>query len=133
MHRGMDIRAGISGDSRIEPFVRVVQNLSIVLDGAEPETLYVRIETEAADVMSYGFVLPGGDRMLAIWTNGIAVDDDPGVPATLTFSGTSATSTVGIDVLEGFQQGLATEQVGGGLVIRNLLVKDYPIFVRLTG
>jgi len=34
-----------------------------------------------------------------------------------------------MDVLNGFQQQLITEQAAGSLVIRNLLVKDYPIFV----
>jgi hypothetical protein len=71
--------------------------------------------------------------MLALWTNGIAVDDEPGLPATLTFSGESATNAIGIDVLEGFQQELITERSGSDLVIRDLLVKDYPIFVRLDG
>jgi hypothetical protein len=54
------------------------------------------------------------------------------VPATLTFTGRSAEGAVGFDVLEGFQQELITEQAEGGLVIDDLLVKDYPIFVHLT-
>lgn len=135
MHRGMDIWAGIGGEmyDTIRPIARVVRNLSVVMDGAGPVDLAVQIQTEATDSVSYGFSLPGGDRMLALWTNGAAVDDDPGVVATLTFSGQPATSAVGIDVLHGFQQELVTHQVGEGLVISELLVKDYPIFVRLIG
>lgn len=83
--------------------------------------------------MSYGFVLPDGDRMLALWANGVAADDDPGTPATLTFPGDPAVGAIGIDVLEGFQQELVAERSGSDLVIRDLLVKDYPIFVRLEG
>jgi len=132
MHRGLGIWAGI-GSSGIEPFVRVVRHLGIVLDGARPEVLDVRIETDAADVSSYGFVLPDGDRMLALWTNGVALEEDPGTPSTLTFSGSSATGAVGIDPLEGFQQELVAGRSGSDLVIRDLLVKDYPIFVRLEG
>jgi hypothetical protein len=37
-----------------------------------------------------------------------------------------------MDVLIGFQQDLITEQAGGSLVVRDLLVKDYPIFLRLV-
>jgi hypothetical protein len=135
MHRGMGIWAGIGGEGfdRIRPIARIVRNLGKVLDGAEPANLNVRIESQAEDVMSYGFSLPDGDRMLAVWTNGIAVNHDPGVAATLIFSGSPATGALGIDVLGGFQQQLITEQEGGSLVISGLLVKDYPIFVRLTG
>lgn len=111
----------------------MVRNLSTVLDGAEPEALDVRIQTDAQDLMSYGFTLPNGDRMLALWTNGVAAEQDPGVPATLTFAGSSATGAVGIDVLEGFQQELLTASSGADLVIRDLLVKDYPTFIRLAG
>jgi hypothetical protein len=66
-----------------------------------------------------------------VWTDGVAVDDDPGVPATITFPGTSAEQVIGIDVLHGFEQGLIIEMENGNLVIRELLVKDYPIILRL--
>lgn len=66
-----------------------------------------------------------------MWTNGVAVDDDPGVPATLTFPGTYAQKVIGIDVLHGFEQELIIETENGNLVIRDLLVKDYPIILRL--
>jgi len=39
---------------------------------------------------------------------------------------------MGIDVLNGFEQELITNLEGGSLVIRNLLVKDYPIILHLT-
>jgi hypothetical protein len=133
LHRGEGFWAGFAGGTydTIPTLQQVLRDLGTVLDGAEPEALDVEIETEAPDVLSYGFVLPDGDRMLALWTNGVAVDDDPGVRATLTFSGSSATRAIGSDVLEGFQQELVTERSEADLVIRDLLIKDYPIFVRL--
>ena len=81
--------------------------------------------------MSYTFVLPNGDTLVALWTDGVAVDDDPGVSATLTFPGSSVQSVIGIDVLHGFEQELIIETENGNLVIRSLLVKDYPIILRL--
>jgi hypothetical protein len=134
MHRGMGIWAGLGGEmyETIVPIAMAVRNLSTVLDGAQPIDLTVAIDTQAAEPMSYGFVLPGGDRMFALWTNGGAVDDDPGVPATLTFSGFDPTAVVGIDVINGVQQELITASSAAGLVIEDLLVKDSPIFVRLS-
>jgi hypothetical protein len=38
----------------------------------------------------------------------------------------------GIDVLYGFEQELITSMEDGNIVIRDLLVKDYPIILRLT-
>ncbi len=75
--------------------------------------------------------MPNGDKLLALWTDGIAVDDDPGVEATLTLSGFSAQKVAGIDVLHGFEQQMMIDVVDGNLVIRNLLVKDYPIIFRI--
>ena len=82
--------------------------------------------------MSYSFSLTNGDKLLALWTDGVAVDDDPGINATLTFPGFSAQKVTGIDVLNGFEQELVTSMEDGNLVIPNLLVKDYPTILRLT-
>ena len=43
-----------------------------------------------------------------------------------------AQKVIGIDVLHGFEQELIAETENGNLVIRNLLVKDYPIILRLN-
>ena len=39
---------------------------------------------------------------------------------------------IGIDVLNGFEQELIAETENGNLVVRDLLVKDYPIILRLN-
>jgi hypothetical protein len=39
---------------------------------------------------------------------------------------------IGVDVLHGFEQELVSEMENGNMVIRNLLVKDYPIILHLT-
>jgi hypothetical protein len=134
MHRGLGFWAGIGGRmyDTIPSFVEAAPRLSIVMDGARPASLSVRIETGAERVASYTFSLPNGDRMLALWTNGVAVEEDPGVPATITLPGDPATSALGLDVLAGIQQSLITERSGSDLVIRDLLVKDHPVFVRLS-
>ena len=72
-----------------------------------------------------------GDKLVALWRNDELVEDDPGVSSTLTFPGTSAQKVIGIDVLHGFEQELIIEILDGNLVIRNLLIKDYPIILRL--
>jgi len=133
MNLGMDLWAGVAGEmyDTIPPVVMVVRNLGATMAGARPEELTVKIESEAENIMSYGFSLSNGDRLFTLWTNGAAVDDDPGVSTTLIFPDLSAKKVMGIDVLNGFEQELITETENGGLIIRQLLVKDYPIILRL--
>lgn len=133
MQLGMDVGVGFGGlESTAAPWTYpTIRNLNTVMAGTRPITLAVEIESEATNIMSYGFTSPNGDKLFALWTNGTAVDNDPGVNTTLTFPGLSARKVVGLDVLNGFEQELVTETENGNLVIRNLLVKDYPIILRL--
>jgi hypothetical protein len=63
--------------------------------------------------------------------DGSAIDDDEGISAVLTVTRGSAESAVGIDVLKGFKQGLITTREGPHLVIGHVILRDYPIFIRL--
>lgn len=134
MHLSMGAWAGVGGGGYpgALPVAKAIRNLSTVMAGGEPASVPVQIQSEAANIMGYGFSLPNGDRLFALWTDGVAVDEDPGVKATLTFPGFSARKVIGLDVLNGFEQELIAETENGSLVIRNLLVKDYPIILRIT-
>ena len=134
MQLGMDVGVGWGGlESTAAPWTYpTVRNLNTVMAGTTPTSLSIDIESEATSIVSYGFTLPNGDILLALWSNGAAVDDDPGVSTTLTFPDLSAQKVVGIDVLNGFEQELITETENGNLVIRSLLVTDYPIILRVT-
>jgi len=136
MHLGMDVATSqfycVPNSGQPVQIVHTIQNLCTIMAGAKPVSLPVEIQTEATNIRSYSFSLPNGDRLLALWTDGVAVDDDPGIEATLTFPGFSAQKVIGIDVLHGFEQQMITDIEDGNLVIRNLLVKDYPIILRLT-
>ena len=78
-------------------------------------------------IRSYGFSLSNGDRLVALWTDGVAVDDDPGVKANLTFSGFSSKEIIGIDILNNYTQPLITE----GDSIKDLIVRDYPLILHI--
>jgi hypothetical protein len=120
------------GVIKMLPRYYIIRNLSTVTAEAESVSLPIEIRSEATNIVSYTFSLPNGAHLIALWTDGVAVDDDPGVPATLTIPGFSGYAVTGIEVLHGFQQQLATgEAVDGDLIIRDLLVKDYPMILRL--
>ena len=122
------------GEYKIVPLsVTAGRNLCNIMAGTDSVNLPVDIKCNTDKLRSYAFSLPDGDKLLALWTDGVAVEDDPGIEATVTFSDFSAEKVTGIDVLNSFEQELVTSTEDGRLVIRELQVKDYPIILRLSG
>ena len=128
---GLDVTASVSGMFPGE-CRHFVQRLCTIMAGAAPISLPIEVESDAANIVYYGFALPNGDRLLALWTNGGAVDEDPGVQANLLLRGFSVNRVVGVDIRNGMEHEIQTSPQNGDLVIRNLLVKDYPIILRLV-
>ncbi len=130
--RGRDHVIG-GGHPFRETVFKTVKNLCLTLEGVEAVLLPVEIDIDTDGTVAYcAFRYPNGDRMLAIWTDGIAQDEDPGVLATITFPGLTAEKIVAIDVLHGFEQELVFEIDGDSTIIRDLLVKDFPILIHLS-
>lgn len=134
INRGLDIWTGIGGEGyyNIPPAVRAIRNVSAVMAGAEPVDLPIEITSTAEIIASNTFSLPDGGYLIAVWTDGTAVDDDPGVETTVTIPGLSAGEAVVIDVMNGVTQELLFETADNNLVIRNLLIRDYPIFIKIS-
>jgi len=132
MELGMDVGVGLGGDWYNKPWsYPTIRNLNTVMAGNKLLDIAVEIESDVTHLTSYGFSLPNGDRLFAVWNDNVAVDYDSGIPSTITFPATSAQKVIGIDVLHGFEQELIIEMEGGNLVIRDFLIKDYPIILRL--
>ncbi|MCK4901333.1 MAG: hypothetical protein KAS38_21295, partial [Anaerolineales bacterium] len=130
-HRGLGMNVTINTGFQV-PYVGPIHNIADRLAGAEPTDMELSIEaSEGANVRYYTFSLPDGDKMVALWTNDIAVEDDSGVSVALMLSTFSAQKAIGIDVFQGYEQELIFELKNGGLVISNLIVKDYPILIKL--
>jgi len=126
MNLGMDIAVTTNRGAN-----NVLRNLCTAMAGAEAMPLPVEIQTTATRTVSYTFSSPTGAHLVALWTDGIAADYDPGITTTVTIPGLADHSVTGIDLLHGLEQPIITSEEGGDLVIRDLLVKDYPIILRL--
>jgi len=111
--------------------MRMVQNLATIMAGARPVSLPVEIQSEATNIKSYSFSLSNGDKLIALWTDGVAMDEAPGVNATLIVQNIISEDVTGIDVLNGYQQSIKTKNENGNLVIPNLIVRDYPLMLRV--
>jgi hypothetical protein len=136
MHLGMDIITGVGGmeewaeEQRAE--MRVARHLSTIMAGARAADLPLQIQTSVTNTVSYTYSLADGGYLVALWTDGVAVDEDPGTVMTVTLPALSEYEVEGIDVLHGYVQPMNTSEESGNLVIRDLLVKDYPIILRLS-
>ena len=104
---------------------------STVMDGLEPVYLPIEVQSSDENIVSYAFSSAAGDYVVSLWMNGIAEDFNPGEESTITIPGISASKVIGIDPLFGFEQELNFQIVDGNLVIEKLMIKDYPILIRL--
>ncbi|MCD6495432.1 hypothetical protein J7K60_05175 [Candidatus Bipolaricaulota bacterium] len=133
LHLGMDVSATLGGIGERPDIFTTIQNLCTTMAGHEAIDMLVEIDINYNGPVAHcSFRFPNGDRMLAVWTDGIAQDEDPGVPATITFPGLTARTVTGIDVLRGFEQDLVFKTDGDSTIVRDLLVKDYPILIKLS-
>ncbi len=135
IHIGLDVAAGVAfvleqhGRPRSHA---VIRNLSTVIAGAQSTDLPVVIESAAPNIHYYGFTLPGGDKLLAIWNDDAAADEDPLFVTNVTLPGMSPSIVTGIDVMRGLEQELYTNIQNENLIITGLLVRDYPLILRIT-
>ncbi|MFZ0492388.1 MAG: cellulase family glycosylhydrolase [Acidimicrobiia bacterium] len=132
MNLGMDVVAGITEPQEIPIVSETVRNLGNVMAGARAAGLASPLQSEYPDIESYSFSLPNGETLIALWTNGAAVDQDPGLASTVVLPGFSGHTVTGVDVLYGYTQELITNDDGGDLVIEDLLIGDYPLILRLA-
>jgi hypothetical protein len=133
LHFGNDVAVSLGGMSsqRLIQF-NTIRNIANVFSGVRAEGFAVGVQTESANYKMFTFAGLDGSRLVALWTDGVAVNDDPGIPSTITIPGFTGWNATGIDILNGFEQKLLSTHENGNLIIRNLLIKDYPIIIRLS-
>ena len=125
---GAEPWAGAGPDSS-----KVVQNLCTIMAGHSAVDIPAVVDIQGVPVAQYGFRFPNGDLLLAVWSDGIPTDDDQGRLCTVRLPALSTEKIVGVDVLNGFEQELVFQVSGGGIEVRDLSLKDYPILIRIVG
>lgn len=132
MHLGMEVDVGIMVDPRLMKIRSTTGNLCNIMDGAMVENIPIEIQSQADNIKNYSFSLPNGDKLIILYSDGIAVDNDLGVSSKIIISNYSSWDATGIDVLNGFEQGLISSNENGNLLIEDILIKDYPIIIHLS-
>ncbi len=125
MHRGLNLTVGVL--IRASSLLDIMPNIGTIMAGANPIELPIEIESEATNIKSYTFSLSNGDNLIALWTDGIAVDKDAGVDVDLIITGIVVQEVIAIDVLNGYMQPITVNENK----IENLIVRDYPLILKI--
>ena len=133
LHFGNDVAVSLGGMSsqRLIQF-NTIRNIAYVFSGMRADEFTVEAQTESVNYKIFTFAGSDGNRLVALWADGVAANDDPGIPSTITIPGFAGWKATGIDVLNGYEQGLIIDDENGDLVISDFLLKDYPIIIRLS-
>jgi hypothetical protein len=133
LHLGNGVFTGTSGLSSLRPtYNNTMRNIANVFAGPQAEEFAVRVQTTSNNFKVFTFAGTDGSKLIALWTDGVAVDDDPGIPSIITIPGFAGWKATGIDVLNGIEQGLITRDENGDLVIGDFLLKDSPVIIRMS-
>jgi hypothetical protein len=122
----------------------VIRTLCGVMDGAEPAQVAVELSNKDQTLETHGFRSSGGELLVALWLHAgepgfvfpgesgqVSRDDFEPVKTDVTLPAIAAKRVVGIDLLNGVEQELKFAAEGGKTVIRDLLVPDYPVMLRI--
>jgi hypothetical protein len=129
-------RNGFAADPVIpaqpEPAYYVLRTLATVLDETAPAKLKVEWLNKAHKIESCGFRCADDSLMLAAWLPGKSVDKHPGVTTDLAIAAPKCGKAIGIDILNGFEQQLQFREENGRIIVRGLVLRDYPLMLRLA-
>ncbi|MBN1535765.1 MAG: hypothetical protein JW908_03455 [Anaerolineales bacterium] len=132
----MSLGLGFSGGSFAigggdGPAYNMLCNTSTIFAGAEPQEVEVKIQSRAEKIRDYSFFLPNGDTLIALWVDDVAEDEDAGEAGIIKIIDYSNHTATAIDILNNTEQEIIYSVEGNDMVIENLLIKDYPIILRL--
>ena len=128
-------RNGFAADPMIpmqpEPGYYVLRTVSTVLDGTKPADLNVEFSNKDQKFEHYSFELAGGGLMVGAWLPGKSVDRHSGFTTDVVVGVPKCSEVIGIDTLNGVEQELKFTQNGDRLVVPRLVIRDYPLMLRL--
>lgn len=106
----------------------VTRNLATMLDGFEPGDAKYAVDRAPPNLESFALETPDGDA-LALWLGGRAQDHCEGVSVDVHLPA-SCRMAVACDPMNGTTQELVVARSDGKALIRDVLVRDWPLVIR---
>jgi hypothetical protein len=114
-----------------QPAYYVLRTLSTVFEDAVPAELAVELRNKEIAFDTFSFNLPNGEILVALWVSGAGSDDFLDIISDIVLPGILYERATGIDTLNGFEQELRVSIEGNDTVLTGMLIKDYPVVLRL--
>jgi len=111
----------------------VMRTLSTILDSVTPTQIDAEFSNREKSFETVELKAENGDLLLAVWIPGRGSDDFPDTTTDIIFPHTQFQQATGIDVLNGNEQVLQSSKNKGKPVLKGMLIKDYPVVIRLHG
>ena len=115
-----------------QPAYYSLRTMATLTDGVSPRGYAAEVRELDAPYETCRLVQADGARLFGVWQTQRAEDLCTPKPARIVFPDFVAKKVVGIDTLNGVEQDLEFRVTSKGTVIKNLLVPDYPILLRVS-
>lgn len=134
INRGMDISIGTSGtDAHGRPDEgNMIRNLAYLMEGWEAEPFAVTVESQGNLIRWYTFTDDNGNGYIAVWNDGEAEVVSKDTTCRITINGVESTTTEAWDPFTSLRQLLMFEVSNGDTVLDGILLKDYPIIIKVS-
>jgi len=109
----------------------VTRNLATMLDELEPAEFEYTIDRAPSNLEAFAMKSPGGP-VLALWLGGRARDRCEGVSIDVRLQASAARKATAYDPVNGVAQELSMTQSGAGQLLKGILVRDWPLIIRLS-
>jgi hypothetical protein len=107
------------------------RTVATVMDDFHPAEFPLKL-SDPKQLLAFTFQRGDGERMLALWMDGPEKDGITEKKIDIAFPGMQGKRATVVDIMNGTEQELNFAPEGGGTLLRGMLIKDYPIFVKVN-
>jgi len=133
VNQGMDISVGTSGTNEVGRPIEalMIRNMAYLLDGLKSHPFEVQVESEAGLMRYYTFEDETGNLYVFLWNDGEAMVESMDVSGSMLIEGKNAKAVTAYDPYLMNVQELVFENATEGIVVENLLIRDYPLAYKI--
>jgi len=107
------------------------RTMASAMDSFEPVAFPVKFSAER-DLLYFTFQRGEHERMVGVWIDGPEKDGIAQTKEELRLLGVQAKQGAVVDIMNGTEQVLDLSTEGGDTVLRGMLIKDYPVLIRIS-
>jgi len=128
MNIGLGLSGGTMGTNNCPLSVNALGRSALLLSGVKAAGYSITVNTDVEPIRSFSYDVDMG-RLFTYWNDGVASDSDKFSYCDITLNINACKHVYAYDVLGGFYTELDYSIVNDQINIRNVIIKDYPIYL----